>query len=188
MSNYPIGGNGGIMSDLMTSNIEGVRRIKTENGDAAFDAGKVFRAFYEINLENAATRVFKFVSTDDAILQHAFIDLDSGGIRYEVYTGGVEGGTFTPIQEYRTNNMSGLAPVTSSIKLYTGGTLDVAGVNPIDLARVRTGGSNQKQPTVGVREDDIRGYPATIAYVVIKSLEGVNGVSTGVIKWQWENR
>lgn len=29
MSNYPVGGNGAIMSDLMTSNIEGVNGVST---------------------------------------------------------------------------------------------------------------------------------------------------------------
>lgn len=34
---YPVGGNGGIMSDLMTSDVEGSRRIKVSSQDAALD-------------------------------------------------------------------------------------------------------------------------------------------------------
>ncbi len=163
-------------------------RIKVESGNSAFDEGMVFRAFYEVELPSSSTRVFKFSISDDVALLSSEIDIDNGGISYKVYGGGVEGGTFTPIPSLRTNSMSGTPTPASNVTVSTGGTLDVTGVPLNDLLRIRSAGSNSKQATVGISDDDMRGFPAMTAYVVITSLQGVNGTSNGVIKWRWQNK
>ena len=165
-------------------------RVKVESGNAAFDEGKIFRAFYPVELDGGAIsrRVFKFVITGDITLLKSEIDIDAGGIDYRVYTSGTESGTFTPITSYRTNGMSGTPTPTSNVTVYTDGTLTVTEGTHNDLIRVRSAGANSKQSTVGISADDMRGFPATTAYVVIKSLDGQNTAAKGVIKWQWQNR
>lgn len=179
---------GGIWSDVYTSRVAGFRRLKTENSDSSFDEGNIFRAFWELNLSSGATRVFKFTLSDDVILLSSNIDIDDGGISYEVYSGGVESGVFTPIQEFKTNLTSGTPSNTSNAKISTGGALDVSSAIRTDLTRVLSANANSKQSTVGSIDGDMRGFPATTAYVVIKNLAGVSGSSKGTIKWLWKNK
>ncbi len=164
------------------------QRIKVDDGNPAFDSGKIFRAFWELDLPNNDTRVFKFTITGDIILLSSSIDIDDGGIEYKVYAGGVESGTFTPMTSFRSNNMSGVDTPASNVTISTGGTLDVTGVPLNDLVRVRAANANSKEATVGTFTDDARGFPATTAYVVVSTLPGVSGTSSGVIKWLWQNR
>lgn len=154
----------------------------------AFDEGKIFRAFWELNLSSNDTRVFKFVITGDIILLSSSIDIDDGGIEYRVYAGGVESGTFTPVTTYRSNNMSGVGAPASDVTVSTGGQLDTTGFTNTDIVRVRAANANSKQSTVGAFIDDARGFPATTAYVVVKPLAGVSGSTSGTIKWLWRNR
>lgn len=173
----------GIPSTMKSGN-----RLKTENSNAAFDEGKIFRSFYQVSLASGATRVFKFVVSGDVVLLSSNIDIDDGGIEYKVYSGGVESGTFTPLPPFRTNNMSNVGTPGSNVQVFTGGALDTATATLNDLVRIRAANANSKQATVGALDDDMRGFPATTAYVVIKNLAGVSGTSSGVIKWQWQNR
>ena len=178
----------GIPSDLITDGEYGARRLKVEGGNSAFDDGKIFRSFWELNLASAATRVFKFSVTGDVILLSSSIDIDDGGIEYKVYAGGAESGVFTPLTAFRSNLMSGVATPASNVIISTGGALDVTGVAVNDIIRVRAANANSKQSTVGSEVDDMRGFPITTAYVVVKNLTGVSGSSTGALKWRWQNR
>lgn len=180
-------GVGGIGSSLKAGSGQN-QSLRVSSSSPAFDEGKIFRAFWELNLESGSIRVFKFEIIGDIILLSSSIDIDDGGIEYRVYAGGVESGTFTPITTYRSNNMSGVGTTTSNVILSTGGQLDVTGVASNDLVRVRAANANSKQSTVGTFVDDERGFPATTAYVVVKPLAGVSGSSTGTIKWLWRNR
>lgn len=155
--------------------------------ETAFNLGRIFRSFYELDLGANETLVFKFEVTGDVVLESSAIDIDAGGIRYAVYSGGVEGGTFDPLTPFKTNNVSGTPAATSNVTISVGGTLDVAGVEPNDVTRVLAANANSKQSTVGVVEGDMRGFPATTAYVVVEALDGVNSSSTGTIKWLWHN-
>lgn len=163
-------------------------RVKVEGGNAAFDEGKIFRSFYQVSLASGVTRVFKFVVSGDVVLLSSNIDIDDGGIEYKVYSGGVESGAFTPLPSFRTNNMSNVGTPTSNVQVFTGGALDTTAATLNDLVRIRAANANSKQATVGALDDDMRGFPATTAYVVIENLDGVSGTSSGVIKWQWQNR
>lgn len=162
-------------------------RLKVEDGNFAYDSGKIFRAFYELNLANNATRVFKFEVSGDVDLLSSQIDIDEGGIEYRVYASGVEGGTFTPLQEYAANNKSTVTNETSLVKVSTGGTVDVTGIVNNDVVRIRAANANSKQATVDSADDNIRGFGAATVYVVVKPLVGVNGNTTGTIKWRWQN-
>ncbi len=177
----------GIPKQILTSNDYTIARLKTESGNTVYDTGKIFRAFYELNLSNNATRVFKFEVSGDVDLLSSQIDIDEGGIEYRVYAGGVEGGTFTPLQEYAVNNKSTVTNETSLVKVSTGGAVDVSGILNNDVVRIRAANANSKQATVDSADDNIRGFGAVTAYVVVKSLDGVNGNTTGTIKWRWQN-
>ena len=179
----------GIWSDIYTSDKPGNRRLKVEESSTAFEDGRVFRSYHELDIANNETQVFKFTLTGDVVLLSSNIDLDDGGIRYEVYNSDpIESGVFEPIPSYQTNLASGASLNISNVVISTGGEVDVTGLTPNDVTRVLSANANSKQSTVGVIDGDERGFPATTAYVVVSVLDGVSGGAKGTIKWLWYNK
>lgn len=73
------------------------RGVVSDELEAAFNSGKVFRSFYELDLASNDIQVFKFEVSGDVVLESSAIDIDDGGISYKVYAGGTDSGTFTPL-------------------------------------------------------------------------------------------
>lgn len=169
-------------SELLTGD-----SLNVFNERPSYDEGKQFRIDYEFSIDSGETRVIKFEIGSNINLLSSNVDVDQGGLYYRVFAGGVEGGLFnTPITVHRINLKTGAPSPTTSVTVSTGGTLDVTGVTPNTILRVRTANSNAQRNTVGGVLGDMRGFPPTTAYVVITTLTGVNTTCTGTLKLRWE--
>jgi hypothetical protein len=179
-------------SDLLTSAVEGVRRIKVTNQTVArqaFDDGLRFRAFYDFTLATNEVRVIKFIITKEVNLTFSGQFLDNGGLRYRVFAPGpIEGGTFTLAAEsLKLNNRLGTPDVAPGITILSGGTLDLTGFSPIDQNNILTAGASAQRSTVDGAQFSPRGFPVTTAYVVLDTLDTAGNVSapSGLLKYEW---
>lgn len=172
-------------SDLLTSETSYKRRVKTEQGDTAYDEGRKFRAFYDFTGATMPV-VLKFVIDKPINLMLSTQEVHDGALRYRVFTGGVEGGTFgTTIPSLRTNNKVGTPVIDSGVTLTTGGTLDVTGQAVNDVVYVRTAGASGQTSTVADSTLSDRGFPPTTAYVVIDQIPSASKSPEGVLKYEW---
>jgi hypothetical protein len=88
---YPLGGKGGIVSDLMTSDIEGLRRLKTQTlnyRDDLISRGYGFYLFHEATIPTATKRYLEFTTPSDRYFALNFrqITTDKERLFYRVYT------------------------------------------------------------------------------------------------------
>ncbi len=153
--------------------------------DASYDSGKTFRAFYDLTGLTMPV-VLKFVINQNINLTLASQEVHDGALRYRVYSGGIEGGTFsTSIPTYQTNRKAGVPANNSGVTLTTGGTLDITGQIANDITYVRTSGASGQTSTVSDSSLGTRGFPPTTAYVVIDQIPGSNKSPEGVLKYEW---
>lgn len=175
----------GLPDDLLTSFVVEQRRLKTEQGDTAYDEGRKFRAFYDFTGVTMPV-VLKFVIDKPINLMLSTQEVHDGALRYRVFTGGVEGGTFsTTIPSLRINNKAGVPIIDSGVTLTTGGTLDVTGQAVNDIVYVRTAGASGQTSTVADTTLSDRGFPPATAYVVVDQIPGGNKSPEGVLKYEW---
>jgi hypothetical protein len=175
----------GLFNDLLSSNTENARRLKTEDGSTAYDEGRLFRTQYDILSGETLPLVIKFEISTNINLLSALQDVHDGSMRYRVFSSGIEGGTFTPITVYRANNKTGVPIVDSGLTVSAGGTLDVTGITPIDISYIRTAGASGQTSTVEGLQSRMRGFPPTTAYVVVDQIPTSNKAPEGVLKYEW---
>lgn len=182
--------NGGIQSDMVTSDVAGFRRLRVDVAQTGFFAGREFRSFLELNISSGATQVIKFSSTVDFILAAQSIVIGDGHIRFTAQTDGTPGGTFgTPMPVIGKNRMLGTKNrqqpyYTSNVTLSTGGTY--TGGTPLEVVRVKASGATAQQSTVGGEVGTERGLPAGDYYLKLENIG--NGSVTGVYTLSWEER
>ena len=80
---------------LMSDNDGDHARLRVENGQTGFFAGREARTFYEFSIASGATQVIKVVAPVDTIVEDLALELDLASVRLELVTGGTEGGTFS---------------------------------------------------------------------------------------------
>lgn len=172
--------------DLLTDGGYGEsRRIRVDNGQTGFFAGREFRSFYEFSIPTGTSIVIKFSSPVDFILFQQALTVDAGGVKYTAEVTGTEGGTFTALPVVGKNRMS-VRPLpfyTAQATIGQGGTF--SGDTVLDVARVVTAGATAQQITVGMTSDE-RGLPAGDYYIRLAALG--NGTATGVYSLFWEER
>lgn len=170
---------------LMTDGDGESARLRVDNGQTGFFAGREFRSFYEFSIPAGQSVVLKFSSPVDFVLFQQNITVDAGGVKYTAEISGTEGGTFTPLPIIGKNRMVE-RPVPYYEPLVTigqGGTF--SGGTAVDVARVVTAGATAQQITVGMTADE-RGLPAGDYYIRLSALG--NGTATGVYSLFWEER
>lgn len=173
-------------SDLLTSEENYLRRVKVETGSTSYELGSRFRVFHDFS-DDAMPIVLKFSITKDIDLISAQQSVYEGWLRYRVFTGGVEGGVFAPIQQFRSNNKSTAdIGVDSGMVVSTGGTLDTSSATLSDIVYLKTSGATGQSSTISNGDNTLRGFPATTAYVVIDQIPGGNNPPKGVLKYEWE--
>lgn len=172
--------------DLMTDGGFGdSRRIRVDNAQTGFFAGREFRSFYEFSIATGASVVLKFTSPVDFILFEQSLTVDAGGIKYTAELLGTEGGEFTALSVVGKNRMAERPSpyYTAQATIGVGGTM--TGGTVVDVARIVTSGATAQQVTVGGKSDE-RGLPAGSYYIRLSNLS--NGTSTGVYSLFWEER
>lgn len=150
----------------------------------AYDEGRKFRLTYDISGETLPL-VLKFEITKNIDLTLSVQNIYEGALVYKVFVGGVEGGAFTPITSYRTNAKTDAPIVDSGMVVSSGGTLDITGVDYVDISYIKTASQNQRNSTVTGESISDRGYPPTTAYVVIDNIPGDNNDPFGIVEYEW---
>lgn len=159
-------------------------RLRVDVGQTSFFAGREFRTFKEFATATTATYVVKIVVPINTILSESLIQMESGTLRLETRTGGVEGGTFSEtLPVFSANNMSEKPqpPYVGQVVMTAGGTL--TGGTVLDVSRVKSADNSNFASTVGGQGGDVRGVAAGTYYWVF-TLTGF----IGVVKARWEER
>ena len=172
--------------DLLTDGGDGeYRRLRVDVGQTGFFAGREFRSFLEFSILSGATQVIKIVAGCDTIVQQIAVDLTLSQIRFELRTGGTEGGTFpTSIPTFRTNQMSSASSYVSKVALSTGGTH--TGGTLVDVFEAISGSNVNKAIVQSVTESLPVGFPAGTYYIKLINTDGATAL--GILKLRWEER
>lgn len=181
---YPLGGNGGLMRDMVTSSRAGFRRLRVDVGQTGFWEAREFRISYPLTV-SATPVVLKFESPIDFILHNQEFSVDEGGYEFTAYRDGIEGGTFTPISIYANNIQQSAPDYIRQTQISTGGTFTTTS-NSVETVRMRSSGSTSKSSTVGGSIFGERGLSAGTYYLVFERLENTD--ARGVYTLIWEER
>lgn len=171
--------------DLMTDGGDGPnRRLRIDQAQTGFFAGREFRTFKEWTTATTATYVIKAVVPIDIILFELGVAIEEGSVRIETLIGGVEGGTFSetlPIFSTNTMTEKPQPPYVGQVVLTAGGTL--TGGTLLDPLRAKTSGVSNFASNVGATTGAERGVgPATYYFRI--TLTG----AIGVFKARYEER
>ena len=168
--------------DLMTDGGDGPnRRLRVDDGQTGFFAGREFRAYHEFT----ANTVFKVVVPINVILWDLSILLSAGQARLETVVGGTEGGSFSvPVPVFPRNTMTERqTPLyTNQVAISSGGTH--TGGTVLDILVNKTADNSNFSASAGSEGGDERGIGPGTYYFRLT----VTGTTSGIIKARWEER
>lgn len=181
---------------LLTDGGGASARLRVDQGETGFFAGKMFRSFFNGVIPKAAGSSirFRFTSPIDFILWVQELDLTQGALQLEVFTGVTPSGTWVSVPVIGVNRMA-QRPLPYYVPQVTidtsvGGTGDFTGGTRVDFLQNRTASTNGTASNVGVQFSE-RGLPAGAYYGRLQTLAGglpVNDDSQFVYRLQWEER
>jgi hypothetical protein len=170
---------------LLTDDDGEYARLRVDQGQTGFFAGREGRTLYEFSIASGATEVVKIVSPVDTILQTFGVELDLAELRVELVSGGTEGGTFaTALPIFKTNTMSTASTYTPQITMNRGGTH--TGGTVVDLLIAIAGEKTQKATSIQVSETLPLGFAAGTFYIRLINTDGAT--ATGIFRARWEER
>ena len=171
-------------SDLLTSPVEGARRVKTETGSTSFDLGKSFRLPYEYSV-GATPVVLRFTSPVTFRLTEQLLTCDIANARLDAYRDGTESGVWTDVPAFSRNFASTFQDgYTRQVTIETGGAFVPDGP-PVDILRVRTSGATAQRGTASFPLGSPRQLPAGTYYLVLSRIDG-NETAAGVYLIEWD--
>ena len=174
-------------ADLLTSEREGMRRMRVDVGQTGFFEGREFRTFREFSIASGASLFIKLTSPVDFILFEQSLTVDAGSVRFTALTGATEATPFnTALPVIGKNRMTARPEpfYVAQVAASTGGT--VTGGTIIEVSRVVAANSTAQHSTVGGAAQSERGLPAGAYYLRIENIG--NGTATGVYSLFWEER
>ena len=181
----------GVQQSLLTSSDHANERLKVDVGQTGFWEGREFRVSYELSISSSVSRVLKFSSPVDFILQSQSLTCDEHGILFQAYRAlqGNEGGVFDGYVPIYKNNFQSTAPgYTGQVAITTGGTFTPIDVNSsVETIRLRTANATAQAVTVGGAVSGERGLAAGDYYLVFSNLAG-SGTALGVYSLIFEER
>lgn len=179
-------------SDLLTDGGFGAsRRLRVDNGQTGFFAGKFFRSFIEGLIPTAGPSLqFRFTSPIDFILWSQVLTLTQGALELRVYTGATGSGTWTPVPVIGVNRMASRPQpyYASQITVETGGNF--TGGTLVDVVKIRTSAQNATASNIEEQASE-RGLPAGVYYGRLQTLTGgvtVNDAAQFIYALTWEDR
>ena len=179
-------------SDLLTDGGFGAsRRLRVDQGQTGFFAGRMFRSFLDTGVPVAGPPLsFRITSPVDFILWSNEIILTQGAVKLELFTGSTPSGSWVQAPIIGVNRMiSRPQPYyVSAVTLESGGSF--TGGTMVDPIPVRTPGGNQNADNVGGSASE-RGLPPGVYYGRISTLTGglnVNDDARFTYKPMWEER
>ena len=167
-------------------------RIRVDNGQTGFFAGRFFRSYKEAIIPTAGQALsLRFTSAVNFILWSQNLTLTQGAVRLEAFNGAITpSGTWTNEAIIGVNRMTEVpTPVyTSQITIQSGGSF--TGGTPVDLLFVRSSAQNATAQNAGGGFTE-RGLPAGTYYIRISTLTGglvVNDAAQLIYAITWEER
>lgn len=159
-----------------------------EGKRAGFEEGRMFRAFYEINLAGSATHTFQIVVPVNTVLFGLELSIDIGYLKLETIAGGTPSGTFDQaLTAIPQNNMpSRPSPFYVAQNTVVGGG-SVTGGTLIDVIRIKSESNSGKSSSVGNVGGDERGVAPGTYYFRLTNLDTTPSV-LGTLKLRWEER
>jgi len=160
-------------------------RLRVDNGQTGFFAGREFRSFKEFNLTSGQNYVIKVVAAVDTILFDLGISLITGEIKLYTRIGGTEGGTFSEtLPVLPRNNMSERpTPLYTAQNVLTAGGTHSGGTT-LDLLWTKTVNNSNQASATNTSADSERGVAAGTYYFIVNAVSD----STGVLHARWEER
>lgn len=170
---------------LMTDGDGDYARIRVDNGQTGFFAGREGRTLYEFSIATGATQVIKVVTPTDAIVQMFGASLDVAELRVELVSGGTEGGTFgTALPIFKTNTMASQSGYQPQVTMHAGGT-HTGGVI-VDLLKLKAG-TPENQAVITTATDEMPlAFAAGTYYIRLINTNGA--IATGIFRARWEER
>lgn len=178
--------------DIVTSGIEGFRRLQVDVGETGFFEAREFRFLRKIR--NGFT--YKFTSTVDFILYEQVFSISSGAYEFHAWREDnvTEQTPFnTDLTPYIINKNAseeyrdyGGDRYQSQVSIYTGGTISIGNTEQYtDYAELRTSGSTAQRASVSQGGNTQRYLPAGTYYLQFTQLETP---LRGVYQIGWEER
>jgi len=175
----------GTPSDMLTSERQGTRRLKTDVGSTAFYEGREFYTFRQFDIAPDATEVIKVIASGDTIVQTFGAVLILGECSVELVVGGTEGGTFsTPLPILPANGMSEAPTVSANVTMAAGGTH--TGGTVVDVLLLNAGSPAAQANEISASEELPLGFPAGTYYIRINSINTAD--AEGLFRARWEQR
>lgn len=175
---------------ILLSGPDGFPRLRTDNGEPGFWAGRQFGVSYEFSIASGTRRVLKFETPVDAILYSAQINVDQGDLYYRVYGSpddSIETSSFdTPLTAIPLNTMTFTPSYTGQVMASTGGDIDETGLTPFPVRRIRTADNSNFRQSAGAEAGLSRGFAPGFAYILMTPLSA--DTVTGVLDIRYEER
>lgn len=158
------------------------QRLRVDPGQTGFFARRMWRLSFEFIGLDATPVVLRVTMPVNFIIHLQSLTIDDGGVALRAYrTGqGTPGGSFaTPVPMYSVNFMDEMPAYAFVGTVDTGGTFTPS-APAVETIRVLTSGATAQQTTVSASQTGERGLAADVYYLVIETLTGVTGGSSGV--------
>ena len=152
---YPVGGSGGIMSDVMTSPQETRRSIKVSSGsplDAATESGSGYGCSFMLNVAAGQTLSIRIIANAQYVLRF----IRAKGLFFEYYDGDASGdltelASALPLNMIRNDGfeatvevrnghptgnrvVSGVDEITEAFFVGTGGAIEICNISDTDFS------------------------------------------------------
>ena len=169
----------------------GFDRVRIDPGQTGFFEGRMFRTYDKLNILEATTKSYRFISPVPFILWKHVLQLRLGGLACTVFDSSAvpSVGDWTQLPIIGVNRMpERRAPFyVPQITVETGGSF-TGGVE-LDYFELLSGIDLGNQQALNVSgENDERGLPNTTFYLRLSVLSGITGSSLGTHKLVWEER
>lgn len=169
-------------SDLLSSEKEGVRRLKVQEGSTAFSDGRAFRLPFEYSVAGTPVTI-RFTSPVSFNLTLQELSCDQGSVRLDAYRDATEAGVWTDVPAFARNLVDNPG-YTRQVMLDTGGTITPTGPS-VDKIRLRTAGATAQRANVGAGLSSKRRLAAGTYYLRLSRIDG-NDPATGIYLIEWE--
>lgn len=180
--------------DIVTSGVEGFRRLQVDQGDTAFFEGREFREIQKIRLATGARQVYKFTCTEDFILDEIRFSVSTGNYEVHIWLDSNVTETTpvdTPVPFFAKNLSSEFRDYDggryiSATTIFTGGAITVTDTELYrDYVEMITSGATSQRVLSESGTGSPRYLPASTFYAEIFA---INGPVRGTIAIEWEER
>ncbi len=172
--------------DLLDGTLHNHFRIKTQHDRAAFYEGREARTQYEISIAPQATLYILVENYTDVIVHELTFTIDTGGVRFTTIRSPVLSGTWGTILPVTPKNLMASRPQPYYVPQSTFKVGGTATGTEHDVKRIVASTQPNKQGSVGMTPDDMRGVPTGSKFVLkLESLVN-NLTTTGTFNCWWE--